>query len=240
MGSLLLIGLFLGMRHAMEADHVAAVASLTSRNQSLAHTIKQGAVWGMGHTITLFLFGSVVIFMDTVIPADFAKGLEMAVGLMLVLLGADVLRRVIRDRIHFHSHQHENGHVHFHVHSHAGESPSQHDALSHTHQHPCGFPFRALMVGMMHGMAGSAAVIVLALGTVSSPLQGLLYILIFGVGSIFGMALLSVIISFPMRLSAARLTWAHNSLQVLVGMMTIGLGIFVLYENRAILPTGII
>ncbi len=236
MGSLLLIGLFLGMRHAMEADHVAAVASLTSRNQSLAHTIKQGAAWGMGHTITLFLFGSVVIFMDTVIPADFAKGLEMAVGLMLVLLGIDVLRRVIRDRIHFHGHLHDNGARHFHAHSHAGEPRSQHDASSHTHQHPRGFPLRALMVGMMHGMAGSAAVIVLALGTVDSPVQGLLYILIFGIGSIFGMALLSVIISFPMRLSAKRLTWAHNSLQILVGMMTIGLGVFVVYANRAILP----
>ncbi|HEB55203.1 MAG TPA: urease accessory protein [Gammaproteobacteria bacterium] len=235
MGSLLLIGLFIGMRHAMEADHVAAVASLTSRNQSLAHTIKQGAAWGMGHTITLFLFGSVVIFMDTMIPADFAKGLEMAVGLMLVLLGADVLRRVIRNRIHFHSHQHDDGRFHFHAHSHAGESRRQHNASSHAHQHPRGFPFRALMVGMMHGMAGSAAVIVLALGTVESPMQGLLYILIFGIGSIFGMALLSVIISFPMRLSATRLTWAHNSLQMLVGMMTIGLGVFVLYENRAIL-----
>ncbi len=235
MGSLLLIGLFIGMRHALEADHVAAVASLTSQKQSLAHTIKQGAVWGMGHTITLFLFGSVVIFMDTVMPADLAQGLEMAVGMMLVLLGADVLRRVVRDRIHFHSHLHGNGHYHFHAHSHAGESRIQHDALSHTHQHPRGFPLRALMVGMMHGMAGSAAVILLALETVSSPLQGMLYILTFGIGSIFGMALLSVIISFPMRLSARRLTWAHNSFQVLVGGLTIGLGMFVLYENSALL-----
>lgn len=235
MGSLLLIGLFIGMRHALEADHVAAVASLTSQKQSLAHTIKQGAVWGMGHTLTLFLFGSVVIFMDTVMPSDLAQGLEMAVGLMLVLLGADVLRRVIRDRIHFHSHLHGNGNYHFHAHSHVGEARTQHNALSHAHQHPRGFPLRALMVGMMHGMAGSAAVILLALETVSSPLQGMLYILIFGIGSIFGMALLSVIISFPMRLSATRLTWAHNSFQVLIGVLTIGLGMFVLFENSAIL-----
>jgi len=233
MGSLLLIGLFIGMRHALEADHVAAVASLTSQKQSLAHTVKQGAVWGVGHTITLFLFGSVVIFMDTVMPADLVQGLEMAVGLMLVLLGADVLRRVIRDRIHFHSHRHGNGHYHFHAHSHVGEPRTQHDAFSHTHQHPRGFPLRALMVGMMHGMAGSAAVILLALETVSSPLQGMFYILTFGIGSIFGMALLSVIISFPMRLSARRLTWAHNTFQVLVGTLTIGLGMFVLFENSA-------
>ncbi len=235
MGNLLLIGLFIGMRHALEADHVAAVASLTSQKQSLAHTIKQGAVWGMGHTLTLFLFGSIVIFMETIVPEDLAQGLEMAVGLMLVLLGADVLRRVIRNKIHFHSHQHSDGNSHFHAHSHAGESRRQHKASAHGHQHPQGFPLRALMVGMMHGMAGSAAVILLALETVSSPLQGMLYILTFGVGSIFGMALLSVIISFPLRLSATRLTWAHNSLQVIVGTLTMGLGIFVLFENSTLL-----
>ncbi|VAX06030.1 Nickel transporter UreH [hydrothermal vent metagenome] len=235
MGNLLLIGLFIGMRHALEADHVAAVASLTSQKQSLAHTIKQGAVWGMGHTLTLFLFGSIVIFMETIVPEELALGLEMAVGLMLVLLGADVLRRVIRNKIHFHSHQHSDGNTHFHAHSHAGESSRQHKASAHGHQHPQGFPLRALMVGMMHGMAGSAAVILLALETVSSPLQGMLYILTFGIGSIFGMALLSVIISFPMRLSATRLTWAHNSLQVVVGMLTMGLGVFVLFENSALL-----
>ena len=235
MGNLLLIGLFIGMRHALEADHVAAVASLTSQKQSLAHTIKQGAVWGMGHTLTLFLFGSIVIFMETIVPEELALGLEMAVGLMLVLLGADVLRRVIRNKIHFHSHQHSDGNTHFHAHSHAGESSRQHKASAHGHQHPQGFPLRALIVGMMHGMAGSAAVILLALETVSSPLQGMLYILTFGIGSIFGMALLSVIISFPMRLSATRLTWAHNSLQVVVGMLTMGLGVFVLFENSALL-----
>jgi len=128
MGSLLLIGFFIGMRHALEADHVAAVASLVSRKQSLAHTIKQGGVWGLGHTITLFLFGSVMIFMDRVIPQNLVTGLELAVGLMLVLLGADVLRRVIRDKVHFHGHQHTSGRHHFHAHSHAGESAARHAA----------------------------------------------------------------------------------------------------------------
>jgi cytochrome c biogenesis protein CcdA len=236
MGSLLLIGLFIGMRHALEADHVAAVASLVSRKQSLAYTIKQGSAWGLGHTITLFLFGSVVIFMDMVLPEHLAKGLETAVGLMLVLLGADVLRRVIRDKVHFHSHQHANGHHHFHAHSHAGESRARHDASQHDHEHPRGFPLRALAVGLMHGMAGSAAVILLALETVTSPLQGVLYILTFGIGSMLGMALLSVVISIPMRLSAKRLAWAHNAFQVSVGALTIGLGVLVLYENSAILP----
>ena len=234
MGSILLIGLFIGMRHALEADHVAAVASLVSRKQSLAHTIRQGSVWGLGHTITLFLIGSAVIFMDTTMPEQLAKGLEAAVGVMLILLGIDVLRRVIRDKIHFHSHCHDDGDCHFHAHSHIGESRDKHDASRHDHEHPEGFPLRALMVGLMHGMAGSAVVILLALQTITTPLQGMLYILVFGIGSMLGMALLSVVISIPMRLSANKLTWAHNSFQLLVGTLTIGLGVLVLYENSMV------
>jgi len=235
MGSLLLLGFFIGMRHALEADHVAAVASLVSRKQSLASAIKQGGVWGLGHTIALFLFGSVVIFMDQVIPEDLARGLELAVGLMLVLLGADVLRRVVRGKVHFHGHRHASGHHHFHAHSHAGEFPARHTASRHDHEHPNGFPLRALIVGLMHGMAGSAAVILLVLGTVTSPLLGALYILTFGIGSLLGMALLSVVISIPMRLSANRLTWGYNAFLVLIGALTIGLGVLMLYENSAIL-----
>jgi len=231
MGSLLLIGLLVGMRHALEADHVAAVASLVRRKQTLAQTIKQGGAWGFGHTITLFLFGSLVIFMDTVMPEKLATWLEVAVGLMLILLGADVLRRVIRNKIHFHNHQHANGHHHIHAHSHAGESRTEHDVARHEHTHSNGFPLRALLVGLMHGMAGSAAVILLALEDVTAPLQGILYILVFGIGSMLGMALLSVVISFPLRLSAAWLTWAHNSFQLLIGLLTIGLGVMVLYDN---------
>jgi len=235
MGSLLLIGLFIGIRHALEADHIAAVASLMNGRQSLRHTIKQGGVWGLGHTITLFLFGSIVIFMDRVIPEHLASGLEMAVGVMLILLGFNVLYRLIRDRVHFHGHRHGEGEYHFHAHSHAGECSSQHDPSRHEHNHLQGFPLRALFVGMMHGMAGSAAVILLALGTVTSPMQGMFYILAFGIGSIFGMALLSVIISIPLRASARRMSWMHNGFQLITGTFTIGLGFLVLYSNSSFL-----
>ncbi len=236
MSSLLLIGLFIGMRHALEADHVAAVASLVNGRQTLAHTIWQGTIWGLGHTVTLLLFGSIVLFMDGVMSARLAGGLEMAVGVMLVLLGGDVLRRVIRDRVHFHGHRHGDGKHHFHAHSHAGESRAEHNVSRHHHQHPQGFPLRALAVGLMHGMAGSAAVILLALQTVTSPVDGILYILVFAVGSMLGMALLSVVISIPLLLSARRLTWAHNAFQALLGVLTVGLGVLVIYENSAVLP----
>ncbi len=141
------------------------------------------------------------------------------------------MRRLIRDKMHFHNHQHKNGNYHFHFHSHVGESKSQHDHSQHDHHHPKGFPLRALLVGMMHGMAGSAAVILLTLGTVTSPVQGMLYILAFGVGSIFGMALLSAVISIPLILSAKRLTWMHNGFQLVIGVLTIGIGFVMLFQN---------
>lgn len=235
MDSLLLLGFFIGMRHAIEADHVAAVASLVNGNQSLKQIIQQGSVWGIGHTMTLFLFGSIVISMDTVIPESFAMGLEMAVGVMLIILGADVLLRIKKNKIHFHSHQHDNDYVHFHAHSHEGEPQARHELSAHKHQHTQNFPLRALMIGMMHGMAGSAAVILLALGTVTTPQQGMLYILVFGLGSIAGMALLSIIISIPIRFTSRQPIFSYQLFQTILGVLTIGLGVFVINENSAVL-----
>lgn len=220
--SLLFLGFLIGMRHALEADHVAAIASLATRNGSVSATVKQGVAWGLGHTITLFLFGSIVIMMDSVIPEDMAHGLEIAVGAMLIALGGDVIYRVIRDRIHFHAHRHEQGNTHFHAHSHRGES--EHSRSSHQHSHEKQFPVRALMVGLMHGMAGSAALILLTLETIKSPLLGILYIALFGIGSLLGMAALSFAIAIPLRASAKKLTWFHNSFEVIIGVFTTGLG----------------
>lgn len=238
---LLLIGLLIGMRHALEADHVAAVVSLTREKHSLSYTLKQGVVWGLGHTIALFLFASVVLIIDKAIPDLYASRLEFTVGVMLIILGADVLRRVIRDKIHFHAHRHDDGEVHFHAHSHkesSGQNKSEHGSLphqelNHEHHHPDSFPFRALFVGLIHGMAGSAAVIILTLDTGTSPMQGMLFILLFGIGSMAGMALLSVAITYPVKLLASRLTIAHNTFQVLVGCFTIGLGVLVVMQNSA-------
>jgi hypothetical protein len=219
----------LGMRHALETDHVAAVAALATRSASLADSVRQGAVWGMGHTLALFLFGSMVLMMDSLIPQQLAQGLEFAVGIMLVLLGVDVLWRVIHERVHFHVHRHDNGTRHFHAHSHAGEQ--DHPAI-HRHHHLArhAFPVRALFVGLMHGMAGSAALILLTLQAVDSPWTGLFYIALFGVGSIAGMAALSVAIAVPLRYSASGLTGLHNGLQVVVGAGTLVVGSVMVYE----------
>lgn len=223
--SLLFLGFLIGMRHALEADHVAAVASLSTASRSMRQTVKQGAAWGLGHTITLFLFGSIVIFMNTVMPERLAFWLEFTVGLMLIGLGIDVIRRMLRDRVHFHTHRHADQGEHFHAHSHAGES--NHTKSAHSHTHEPRFPLRALLVGLMHGMAGSAALILLTLETIDSAWLGLLYMALFGIGSMAGMAALSFVIAIPLRASAQRLTWFHNGLQVTIGLFTIGLGLSV-------------
>lgn len=220
--SLVLLGFLIGMRHAVEADHVAAVASLASRSTSLRQTLRVGAVWGLGHTLTLLLFGALVLLLDSVVPQRLALGLEFAVGLMLIGLGLDVLRRFARERVHFHVHQHGADVRHFHAHSHPPFT--RHDPHRHDHSHPQGFPLRALLVGLMHGMAGSAALILLTLDQVPTPGLGLLYILLFGLGSILGMALLSLVIAVPLRYSARNLTWLHNGLQAGIGIATMALG----------------
>lgn len=223
--SILIIGFLLGMKHATEADHLAAVATLATRQNSLVQTMKQGAAWGIGHTLTLGLFGGFVLLLGKTIPQNFSKLLELGVGVMLVLLGADVLRRLMRDRVHFHAHRHMAGPAHFHAHSHAGEVG--HDR--HIHQHPKRWPLRALCVGMVHGMAGSAALVLLTLEDVPSVGLGILYISLFGLGSVVGMAALSLVIALPLRASAMRLNYAHWSLTALVGLASCALGTSIIY-----------
>ncbi len=232
--SILFFGFLLGMRHAVEADHIAAVAALSSRTNSIWEGVRQGAAWGLGHTLTLFLFGSIVLFVANIVPEEIVRGIEFTVGIMLVFLGGDVLRHVIRDRIHFHTHTHRqidgSNTRHFHAHSHKDEKKHDHNTASHQHSHPKGFPIRALLVGLMHGMAGSAALILLTLQTLSSPWLGLVYIAVFGVGSIAGMALFSIVISIPLR-AARQMTLVYNGLQTTIGVATIALGIFILVQN---------
>lgn len=229
--SILGLGFLMGMRHACEADHAAAVASLVTRSGSIAQTVKQGMVWGLGHTLTLLIFSSLVLMLGSIMPERFAQGLELMVGVMLIGLGIDVFRRMRKNRIHFHIHQHPNQPPHFHAH---GHTESAHpDNTSHDHAH--GFPYRALLVGLMHGMAGSAALILLTLNTTLSASQAIIYILLFGVGSTIGMGLLSLIMAIPFWYSARSLTWLHNGLQACVGVMTTILGVLMAWSSGSLL-----
>jgi ABC-type nickel/cobalt efflux system permease component RcnA len=227
------LGFLLGMQHALEADHIAAVSSIAARRTHIGDIVKHGLTWGLGHTLTLFAFAGAAILLGHAIPAQFARPLETAVGIMLVGLGTHVLWRLWRDRVHFHSHGHGDGTVHIHVHSHAGDTASHdcahHSDARHTHEH--GFRWRTLLVGLMHGMAGSAALLVLAVSRASSPAAALGYIALFGIGSMVGMGALSTVIAVPLAVSARWLTWANSSLQGAVGIITTGIGVMTIYET---------
>jgi high-affinity nickel permease len=222
------LGFLLGMQHALEADHIAAVSSIAARRTHVGDIVKHGLTWGLGHTLTLFVFAGAAILLGRAIPEHVARPIETAVGIMLVGLGAHVLWRLWRDRVHFHRHGHGDGTVHFHAHSHAGEI-IPHTRAPHAHAH--GFRWRTLLVGLMHGMAGSAALLVLTVSQASSPAIGLGYVALFGIGSMVGMGALSTIIAVPLAVSARWLTWANHSLQGAVGIVTIAIGVTTIVET---------
>ncbi len=229
MTSVLILGLLIGLRHAIEADHVAAVATLSTRSGSLRGALRLGVVWGIGHTLTLLIVGTAFLYLDTIVPERLVQALEITVGIMLILLGMDVVRRMLKDHIHFHVHPHAGGVVHYHAHSHKGEL--EHNLSQHEHNHATEFPLRALIVGLVHGLAGSAALVLLTLQTIQSPLIGILYIVLFGVGSIIGMAAISLVIVIPFYYSGKGLTWVHNGLKSVAGTATIVIGALLIYQN---------
>lgn len=221
--SVLGLGFLIGMQHATEADHVAAVCSMASGRTGVKAITRHGVFWGVGHTLTLLLVAGGCLVMRATISEPIAEVLESLVGVMLVGLGAHVLYRLWRDRVHFHAHRHADQNPHFHAHSHRAETaPHAHSA--HAHEHPEALPWRTLAVGLMHGMAGSASLIVLTAATLESPGWGVAYILLFGVGTIVGMGLLSMVIAAPITLTARSLTAANSLLQFAIGALTVTIG----------------
>ena len=195
------LGFVVGMQHALEADHIAAISSIAARGTRMADVAKHGLTWGLGHTLTLFSFAGAAIVLGWAIPDMVAQSLESAVGVMLVGLGAHVLWRLGRDRVH------RDGAAHFtHTPTPAAGFHTEVRSLSTTH----GFRWRSLVVGLMHGMAGSAALLVLAVSAVADPMQGVAYVVLFGLGSMIGMGALAGVIAVPLVISARLLNWAKR------------------------------
>jgi ABC-type nickel/cobalt efflux system permease component RcnA len=213
------LGFLMGMHHALEADHIAAVSSIAAGRTRTSDIVKHGLTWGLGHTMTLFLFAGAAIVLGRSIPDLLAEPLEAAVGVMLVCLGANVLWRLWRERVHLRRHRNSGQHIHAHCDA-SGGVPNR--SAEHEHEH--GFRWRSLAVGLIHGMAGSAALLVLAVSQVADPLQGVAYVMLFGLGSMIGMGALSSIIAVPLMASARLLTGMNHSLQAAVGLLTVGIG----------------
>ncbi|MEO6392185.1 MAG: hypothetical protein ABIP75_10060 [Pyrinomonadaceae bacterium] len=223
--SVLGLGFLLGLKHATEADHLAAVSTIVSERKSLLGSSLVGGLWGLGHTISLFIAGIVVILLHLKIGERTAMALEFCVALMLVGLGLNALRKLWHGgKLHLHAHRH-GGHQHAHLHVHetaAGADP-------HTH-HGLRFGARPLLVGMVHGLAGSAALMLLVLSAISSPWVGMLYVVIFGVGSIGGMMIMSALVGLPVHLTAGRFTRANVLIRSLAGVFSFGFGLTMIYQ----------
>ena len=220
------LGLFLGLKHATDADHVVAVTTFVSQSSSILRSCWIGVFWGLGHTLSLAVAGILVIGLKVNISEWLSERLELGVAAMLVLLGANVIRRVLRAKsesadIHRHNHTHESAlnapHSHWHIHF-PGHSHN-HSGWSHA-------GFRPLLTGMVHGAAGSAALMLLVLSTIRSPLEAFLYILIFGLGSILGMFAISFLLALPLHWARGRMSASYKPVQLMAGLFSCVFGLF--------------
>ena len=216
----LALGVLLGMEHALDADHVVAVSTMVSRHRTLRRSSFVGIFWGLGHTMTLFLVGLAVILFKVRIPEPLALSMEFLVGIVLVTLGASVVKGYLTRRVHAHIHRH-GGEIHLHFHSHAaGED--------HDHEHRLPQHRQSLLVGMIHGLAGSAPLMLLVLATIRAPMLGLLYTLVFGAGSILGMLGISTLLGLPFLLTAERFARIHQKIRIVVGAASVAYGVWIM------------
>lgn len=222
---ILALGFAIGIQHATEADHVVAVTTLVSKNKKLRNASLLGALWGAGHTATLLAAGTVVMLFAVSIPSKLGTTFELGVGIMLVILGLSVVRKIwnIKSLDYFfgifslkHAHPHlHNDQIHIHEHEHDQD---------HAHSH------KSILVGMVHGLAGSGALMLILLSTVDSFMTGILYILLFGIGSIVGMLGISTALGLPFVFTAKKYTNINRRIRVIAASISIALGILIIYE----------
>jgi ABC-type nickel/cobalt efflux system permease component RcnA len=235
--ALLGLGLLFGLKHATEADHIVAVSAIVSRERNVLRSALVGALWGVGHTASLIVVGIIVLALRVTVPEQVASWLEFGVALMIIGLGTSALLRALSHRsdVHLHRHKHDDiSHVHVHFH----ENGTEHTGALTSHSHVISrIGFKPLFVGAMHGLAGSAAITLLVLTQVSSTALGLLYLAVFGVGSIVGMLLMSGLVGLPFALSARRFNGVHYGLQTVAGVLSIVFGLWYAYEKG--IPVGL-
>jgi ABC-type nickel/cobalt efflux system permease component RcnA len=226
------IGLVFGLRHATEVDHVVAVSTIVSQHKNVLRSAAVGAMWGAGHTVSLLVIGALVLSLRVAIPERVSGWLEFGVALMIIGLGISALWRALRksSEVHVHQHSHD-GLSHKHVHFH--EKQTRHEPSSHAaHSHDVSrIGWKPLLIGTMHGLAGSGALTLLVLTQISSPWVGMLYLGIFGIGSIVGMLLMSGLIGLPFALTSRNLTHVHHRLQTVAAILSICFGLWYAYQT---------
>ncbi|WP_213526118.1 sulfite exporter TauE/SafE family protein [Paenibacillus sp. J31TS4] len=217
--SILALGFVLGIKHAIEPDHVIAVSTIASRSKQLWRSSLAGVFWGIGHTATLFVVGTALILMKDEIPDKWAMSLEFLVGIMLVYLGVTTFTSLSRLRLRRHEHE---GSVHKHVLAAGpgGSEPHRHTGFSY---------WKSLAIGFIHGLAGSGAMVLLTMSTVNGVGQGIVYILIFGAGTVVGMLLFTTLLGIPFVLSSGRLT-LNAMLTRATGVISVGFGLYYMYN----------
>jgi ABC-type nickel/cobalt efflux system permease component RcnA len=225
--AVMFLGFLYGLRHALDPDHLVAVSTIVSQHRDLVRSSLVGTFWGLGHTTSLLAIGLVVILLRVSISTHIALWMEMAVAVMLMTLGTNVLVQATRERglhLHIHRHSHDGQTEHTHLHIHAGED--------HNHHHHRLFRIggKPFIVGMVHGMAGSAALTLLVLSTIPSVALGLLYIAVFGLGSIGGMLLMSAMISLPFIITAGRFSAINFGIRLLTGIFSLLLGLVLFWQ----------
>jgi len=226
------VGLVFGLKHATEVDHVVAVSTIVSQHKNVFRSAVVGAMWGAGHTASLLIVGGIVLMLRTAIPERVTGWLEFGVALMIIALGVSALWRAIRkgEEVHVHEHSH-NGVSHKHVHFHENQTkhaPTTNALHSHTLSR---VGWKPVLIGTMHGLAGSGALTLLVLTQISSAWIGLLYLAIFGFGSIVGMLLMSGLIGLPFALTSRNLTHVHHRLQTVAAILSICFGVWYAYQT---------
>lgn len=216
------LGFVLGLRHALDADHIVAVSTVLAERPSLRASSVVGFFWGLGHTLMLLLVGVCVLALRVSIPEFLATVFEFFIGIMLIMLGLSLARRLYREGWHLHAHEH-GGQRHSHLHRHARHQ-------GHAHAHWFQEARRPLLIGMAHGLAGSAALLLIIVSAAATFAQGVGYILVFGVGSIMGMIAVGTAISLPFVLSLSIGRGAFIAVQGLASLGSIGLGLLMMWR----------
>ena len=220
------LGFLLGLKHALDADHLIAVATIVNERKGIRHASMIGALWGLGHILALVIAGTLVLGLRLQIPDNVASIIELLVAMTLIVLGVQLLWKVHRGAIlHIHAHEHDN-HVHIHPHIHdQGAASHAHRNSNIVHHHGQAVNKKPFFIGLLHGMAGSASLLLMTVATIPSLSFGLLYIGMFGIGSLGGMVVMSILMSLPFSLMNKNFRNVAHTLSTITGLVSVGFGI---------------